>query len=297
MNLNNWYVKQMPLKGLFGTGVGGNAASVPPDPEVTYSGSHAATTNGSYSILHITGSGALNVIGDHTMDFIMVAKGGSSNHWYYGGGGGGGGLIYGTGSPVSTGPYPVVFGNHAYTWNGYTANRGGGSGRPYGNRPASFGGPPTLGPVPNNSNESRSGIPGGSGGSRASNPNSHGGSIGTATQPTQPQPNAATSYNQHGNNGSNKSGGGAGSAGSYQTGGNGYAKTFDPTIPNDGGPWGAGANLPNWHGHSPTWNPSTTGGRAVPADPGLGGGGGLPGNPRTTSLGTPGSLSLKYLTP
>ncbi len=295
---NQWYKKEMPLKGLFGTGVGGNAAAEPPSPDVTYVGAHSSTTNGSYTILHITGSGALNVIGDHTMDFIMVAKGGSSNHWYFGGGGGGGGLLFGTGCPVSTGPYPVVFGAHSYTWNGYTALRGGGSGRPYGTRPANFGGPPTLGPVPHGNPQSRRGIDGGSGGSAATNPTSHGAPGGSGIQPLQPQPNTNTSFSQFGNNGTSQgAGGGAGSAGSYRTGGNGYPKLFDPTIPNDGGPWGAGANLPNWHGNNPTWSPSTTGGRAVPANPGLGGGGGLPGNPRTTSMGTPGSLSLKYLTP
>jgi hypothetical protein len=74
--------------------------------------------------------------------------------------------------------------------------------------------------------------------------------------------------------------------------------SFDPTIPNDGGPWGAGANVPNFN-----WNsyPMENGGHAygpdAAAQPGMGGGGGLPGADRTTSLGTPGSLSIKYLTP
>ena len=293
---NQWYKKEMPLKGLFGMGVGGSGPGETP-PGITYVGAHAATTNGSYSILHITGGGAMTVSGGpHDVDFIMVARGGSNNHWYKGGGGGGGGFMYGTGLPMTDGTYPVSFGTHEYVWNNFTCNRGGGCGRPYGTRPANFGGPPTLAPVPHGNPQAKNGIPGGSGGGGSTRPTW--GVAGNGTQPGVSNPNSpnCSTFSQQGRPGRNQgAGGGAKSNGSNTTGGQGWPLAFDPTIPNDGGPWGAGANVPNYNTNS---YPMESGGRATQGNaPGLGSGGGLPGADRTTNLGTPGSLSIKYLTP
>jgi hypothetical protein len=151
MNLNNWFVKEMPLKGLFGTGVGGagEADTGPWPTAVTYSGTHTTTTSGGDTIMTITGAGALTVQGDNPvpMDFLLVARGGACSNWYFGGGGGGGGVVYGTNLAVTAGkgtPYPVAMTDYLYSWNGITANRGGGCGRPYGNRPSQVGGPPNL---------------------------------------------------------------------------------------------------------------------------------------------------------
>ena len=282
----DWFKKERPLLGLLGLGGAGFAGETEAF-SVSYSGSKTATTDGDYTVWTMWTGGTLTVTGSAPFDFMMVAKGGSNQSWYFGGGGGGGGVVYKTGATLSAGSYPVAIGNNT-TYNGYTAFRGGGGGRPYGSRPSTIGGPPGMTPVPSFSNQANQGIPGGSGGGSGTPP---GGPGGNATQPTTSQP---TPVDQYGHAGSAQGGGGAaGGGGSGKNGGDGHP------ISITGSPlkYGGGSQVP-------AGRPPRGSGNGV-ADPssrvnGRGGGGGntaqtWPGD-KAAVMGVPGSMIIRFET-
>ena len=76
----------------------------------------ARTTAGGFNFQTYTSSGTVTVIGEGTVDLILVGAGGGAYGTNgYTGGGGGGGVVHATGVPLVAGEYTLTIGCLLYT--------------------------------------------------------------------------------------------------------------------------------------------------------------------------------------